>query len=484
MNRILAGTLAVLLLGALAVVPATAQVDTGSADFSNYVAVGDSLTAAIVSGGWVDYNQRNSFPALIHRQATGSDNGFEQPLMGAPGVTPPLRLASLSPLVLAPVPGLGAPTNLLLPRPYNNLGVPGAEVGDTLRTVTDGGMGPHDLVLRGLGTALQQAVALRPTFVTLWIGNNDALGAATSGLVIDGVTLTTLSQFEADYRAVAGALAGTGAKLAMATVPPVTVLPFVTTLPRVLVNPATSQPVLGPGGSPIPLIGSKGPLGPGDNVLLTASGFLARGFGIPAALGGNGQPLPDTVVLDAAETATITARVNGYNAVIRAVANETGAALIESGPLLQKFVTEGVDIGGITYRTAFLTGGLFSYDGVHPSPFGYAYIANEFIKGINETYGADIPQVDFYPFVFGEFSLAPAAVTVAEAQQAQLSAEAIANLNWLLHSPDTVTTPPSGRGKGGRGDHGGDQPATQGDEPASVDQAPPAPRGRGSRGDF
>ena len=39
--------------------------------------------------------------------------------------------------------------------------------------------------------------ALQPTFASIWIGNNDVLAAATSGIVIEGVTLTPAAQFEA-----------------------------------------------------------------------------------------------------------------------------------------------------------------------------------------------------------------------------------------------------------------------------------------------
>lgn len=481
MNRIVAGTLSLVLLLAFAPAPGHAQVDTGSADFSRYVAIGDSLSAAIVSGGWVDRNQLNSFPALIHRQATGGAGGFEQPLLGGPGVPPPLQLISLRPLVLAPPPGFGAPLNLNLPRPYNNLGVPGATVGDTLRTVTDGGSGPHDLVLRGQGTALQQALALQPTFATVWIGNNDALGAATSGRVIDGVTLTTAAQFEADYRTLIGTLAGAGVDLAVATIPSVTSIPFVTTLPPVVINPATNQPVIGPGGSPIPLIGPNGPLGAGDNVLLTAAGELAAGRGIPVALGGSGQPLSDSVVLDADETATINARVNGFNAAIRAAAADFGAVVVESGPLLAELATDGINVGGITYTADFLTGGIFSYDGVHPSPFGYAFIANEFIRAINEGYDAEIPLVDLFPFVFGRFSLALPSVSRAEAAAARISSEGWNNLGWLLSSPSASAAPPDRdadprRPRGPRAD----EPAAGADEPTAVE--PATPRGRGARG--
>jgi len=43
---------------------------------------------------------------------------------------------------------------------------------------------------------------------------------------------------------------------------------------------------------------------------------------------------------------------------------------------------------------ASLTGGILSFDGIHPSNTGYALIAYDFIKAINEAYGAHIPEVD------------------------------------------------------------------------------------------
>ena len=58
-------------------------------------------------------------------------------------------------------------------------------------------------------------------------------------------------------------------------------------------------------------------------------------------------------------------------------------------------------MGGLTYTAAFLTGGIFSYDGVHPTRFGYAFLANAFIAAINAQFGVEIEPVDFFPFVFG-----------------------------------------------------------------------------------
>jgi lysophospholipase L1-like esterase len=295
------------------------------------------------------------------------------------------------------------------------MAIPGASLHDLLtKTMSTSASDPTDLVLRRLGaTQLQQGLSLKPTFVSLWIGNNDALAAATSGIAVEGVTLTPTAQFDAEYRAVVNAITTTAGvkQLVVANIPDVTSIPFVTTIPRFLVNPRTNQLVLGPGGAPIPLIGPDGPLQAGDFVLLTASAELGVGRGIPVAFGGTGVPLSNNAVLSAAEAAAIKAHVDAYNTTIRTVANEKGAAFVDANSVLRNLATSGIRVGGISYTSAFLTGGIFGYDGVHPTPFGYAYIANLFIDAINTTYGGDIPEVDLYPFVFGPLPGATAAIS-------------------------------------------------------------------------
>jgi GDSL-like Lipase/Acylhydrolase len=388
-------TAALVAVCAAGLAPVAFGQSTGSADFTRFVAVGDSLGSGFVSGGLVAPSQSNSVPALIFNQATG--NTLTHPLVAPPGAPGLLQLLSLSPLTIAPRAGSGQP---LTAPPFGNLSVPGFRIGDSLRTVT--GNAIIDLVLRGRGTQLQQALAARPTFALLWLGNNDVLGAATSGLVIEGVTLTPVASFQADYTLVVNQLRAAGAKLVMATLPNVTSIPFVTTVPPVVVNPSTNQPVLGPNGAPIPLLGPGNvPLGPGDRVLLTATTPLRQGIGIPASLGGTGVGLGDQFVLSASEIATISARVEAYNAVIRQQAQASGSALVELQPVLSQAASRGINVGGVNFTSAFVTGGVFSLDGVHPYPFGYAFLANEFIKAINRTYGADIPQVDLFPFMFG-----------------------------------------------------------------------------------
>jgi lysophospholipase L1-like esterase len=417
------------LLALALLVPAGAfaqSVDTGDANFTRYVAFGDSLTA-----------------------------GFEQPLVSQPGLTGTpgfglLRLVSIVPgVVLQPTPGNAQPLNATLPVPYNNMAVPGADVVDLVSTL-QGGF--HNLVLRGAGfTQLQQGLSKQPTFVTLWIGNNDALGAATSGIVNDQ-TLTPLPVFEQAYRTAAAAIAQVGARMAVANIPDVTSIPYVTTVPRVVVNPQTSQPVLGPNGQPIPLIGPNGPLVAGDFVLLPATALLAQGFGLPPGIpGSNGQPLPDGAVLSAAEVATIRARVQGYNAVIRAVATERNAAFVDANAELTRLATTGVNIGGITYTGAFLTGGIFSYDGVHPNAFGYAYLANLFIEAINDRFGGEIPLVNLFPFIFGGSTVGSTASSIGEESVPFIyTLEARRSLLKALNVPQRVIDGKPRR-RGGRG---------------------------------
>jgi lysophospholipase L1-like esterase len=424
--KVLAGALTLALL--LPAGAAFAQVDTGTANFTRYVALGDSLTAGFASGSINRKFQQNSYPALIFRQATGR-TGFEQPLVSEPGLPGILRLNSLLPTTsIGPTPGQGQPVNLNLPRPYDNLAVPGARLHDLLaKTQSTSASDPTDLILRRLGfTQLQQGLSLQPTFVTLWIGNNDALAAATSGLVIEGVTLTPAAQFDAEYRQVAAAIASTGARMAIANIPNVTTIPFVTTVGR----------TVNIGGQTVTLNGPNGPLQPGDFVLLTASAELSQGRGLP------GQPaLSDSVVLSASEAATIQNRINAYNATISAVATERGAALIDSNAMLQRLATTGIRVGGINYTSAFLTGGVFSYDGVHPTAFGYAFIANQFIAAINEKFDGNIPPVNLFPFVFGTASGAStvaSAPLVGDSLDVLFTAEARRNLLLSLGVPKWI----------------------------------------------
>lgn len=396
----------------------------GAISFTKYFSIGDSLAAGFSSGSLVETNQAGSVPALLARQAGVAD--FQQPLVGEPGIPAQLALVSLVPVpVISPkAAAAGKPKNLTLPRPYNNMAVPGATSVDALTRTTDNG-GLHDLILRGKGTQVGQVVASQPTFVTLWIGNNDVLGAAIRGRAIDGVTLTPTDVFRQVYGGIVAKLKASGARVVAANLPDVTTIPYVTTIKPYVVNPTTGQPVV-INGNRVPLLGPKGPLSPTTFVTLPASTLLAEGIGIPAALGGTGEPLPDEVILDEAEVATIRDHVNQDNQAIQDLCAQAGFSVFDVHALFDDIATNGRVVGGVRLTSGFLTGGIFSYDGVHPSALGYALAANEWIAAINRAGGA-LQPLDLAPFMgLGVGSSSEA--TVARPTWFEFSPEAYAQL--------------------------------------------------------
>ena len=402
-------------------------------DFTKYVAVGDSLTAGYASSGLAQYYQDYSYPRLIARQASPNFSAFQQPTVANPGINPVLMLQRLSPgPVLVPSSSKpGAPKNILFVGPYNNLGIPGARVNDLLTKTGDAtrlqnGTATadtvmYDLILRdGKNPAINQAVAAAGTFYTVWAGNNDILGAAVYGHAQDQVTLTPVATFQTQYATLLGALKTNRpkAKVIVATIPDVAAIPFVTT-----VAPYNFLPT----GQKFYYLGENGPLTDGDYVTLSASALLAQGYGIP----GTGKLLPEGsfnpstgvlvpgVILRAKEIADIKARTTALNDVIKALASSNGYVVADMNAFFAGVKAHGILYGGIKLSASFLTGGLFSYDGVHPQRVGYAVIANEFIETVNNYWGTAVPLVDIRPFLLGA-----AAVTSVEASKVIFSREA------------------------------------------------------------
>jgi hypothetical protein len=412
----------VLILG-LALSLALAGGAGAQVDFTKYEALGDSLTAGVVNYGSVQTYQVNSVPALIARQA-GVTN-FQQPLVSEPGLPPLMQLVALPVTAFGPSPvinfksGFGTPLNATLAGPYNNLGIDGANTNDLLTRTGNilnlqadmlkyagglvGKVVPFsDLVLRdGKTTAIQQAIGAQGTFYTVAIGSNEVLGAALSAVAIDGITMTPLATFTAQYDTLLGALKVNrpSAKVMVATVQDV--LPFVTTVKPYLIVPTT--------GAKVYLIGEAGPLTDNDYLTLQASALIAQGIGIPRALGGTGLPLPEGsidatglhagVILRGPELVAILTRIAQMNAVIKSEATKYGYGVVDLWAAFRDWNANGVEMGGIKLTTAFLTGGIFSYDGAHPQQIGYGLIANEWIKAINAQFGMAIPVVSLRPLM-------------------------------------------------------------------------------------
>jgi hypothetical protein len=413
---------------ALAVVvatPAAAQVD-----FTIFVQIGDSLTAGFTDGCLAEHGQRDSFGAILARQAGAAS--FEQPLVKEPGLGPCMVLTSLAPTFGAK-PNTGTPLNATLGRPYNNMAVPGFTVTHTTtsKTSADNGNPLTDLVLRnpnlGNTTQLQQAASLKPTFTTIFIGNNDVLGPVSIATVIDGATLTTKAAFQTQFQLIIdtmkAAQGGTGKGIVLG-LPDITSIPFTTTV----------LPFLAPG---VTFLGQKSKVDPASGlnigfdpiapipatslVTLQAAALLASGFGIPCAakqLPNCNKPLPDGhlsidvssgtpkvkvnagVVLYPDEVALAQSRTADINGIIKTVGTAAGYTYFDTSAYFAELKKNGRNFGGMSITTSFLSGGFFGYDGVHPTSIGYAIFTNDLISFINANYQASIPAVNLSPFLF------------------------------------------------------------------------------------
>jgi hypothetical protein len=222
---------------------------------------------------------------------------------------------------------------------------------------------------------VEWAEALAPTTIVLWIGNNDVLGAAIAG---DASIATPTVEFTDAFTNVLNRLHGTGARLVVANIPDVTVIPYVTPL-------AEAAALFD-----VPLATLAGALGIAADSYITLDGVPAIGA---ILLGEAASPLPPQYVLDSSEISVLRERTAEFNAIIAAEAASRGAILVDTHAFLDHLDNRGAVVGGRRITTAFL-GGIFSLDGVHPNNTGSALTANVFIKAMNRKGAAAIPPVN------------------------------------------------------------------------------------------
>lgn len=239
---------------------------SGEADFSNYVALGNSLTAGYADGALYISGQQNSYPNILAQKfaITQETNGFTQPLMNdnIGGLVYDGNVVEQPRLVLSvgangPVPGRldATPTTQLdakLEGPFNNMAVPGAksyhllaEGYGSLQGVLSGTANPYyaRFSTSETSTVLSDAMAMNPTFFTLWIGNNDVLGYATSGGTgTFQINNTDVSSYGPDditdpnafafiYSQIVEQLAA-NADGVLLNIPDITTIPYFTTIPN------------------------------------------------------------------------------------------------------------------------------------------------------------------------------------------------------------------------------------------------------------
>lgn len=109
-------------------------------------------------------------------------------------------------------------------------------------------------------------------------------------------------------------------------------------------------------------------------------------------------PLQDAHVLIPTEIDEIKVATDAYNVSIKATADAKGLAFVDTKAIMTQLSTTGYLSNGFTITSTYVTGGGFSLDGIHPSPMGYALIANAFSTAINEKYGSTLKKIDLSLF--------------------------------------------------------------------------------------
>ncbi len=424
----------------------------GNAEFTNYLAIGNSLTAGYTDGSLTVTGQLNSYPKMLFDQFSmikvhGAVGKFIQPLLtsdnGYPGpkyilamTYNPCNPADSS---LGPVP-YPYPLNNSADATYsatvnngqiNNIAVPGIRAADYkvagYAQFAAAGNAPYALrFYNNPGTAspndelLFMVHNLHPTFFTMWLGSNDVLLYATKGGqgIGDGTAtpafgnfynpadITPVSAFDSCYDLALNSAISTGASGALINIPDITSIPFFTTIPAngmTLLRQGQADTLKGyyaskgittsfeVGSNYFMIQDHKGltrQAVPGELILLTCPKDSITCRGW-----GTTKPIPDSLVLTTDEIQNVQKAVIAYNAFIKQEADLHHLAYVDMNTYFSK-MPAGITYNGITYSTSFVTGGAFSLDGVHPTQRGYALIANEIIRTINAFYKSNITSLD------------------------------------------------------------------------------------------
>ncbi|MDM8517500.1 SGNH/GDSL hydrolase family protein, partial [Desulfobacterales bacterium HSG16] len=327
--------------------------------FETYVALGDSLTHGYQSGSVDETRQPCGYASLL-AEKMGTE--FNLPLLKFPGYMVNIEDVGKGNIswwkYYYPLVGGVRVDGYRNQDKINNFGITGATAAEAMTHYGSEG-GFFELVLGKNGDpALDQALAKNPTFVSVWLGNNDVLGAALS---TDTAALTPIAEFEEDFETITNRIASKQSiqGVVIMNVPDVTCIAYLNETN----NPDFPQ-------------GSYNPFWLQD----ATEGFVLT---------------PDEIAL-------IQERAAQINEKIYDTAYANGWAHVDTYEIFMDMKTYGHELkdqygmGSGEWISADYLGGVFSLDGVHPSITGQAVAANYVIEGINATYGTQLDYVNEY----------------------------------------------------------------------------------------
>ena len=366
--------------------------------FQSYVALGNSITAGYQSGGITDSTQRESYAHLL---AQAMHTRYAYASLTNPGCPPPIDNFQTQG---RPGGATDATCNLRSPSSVttalNNVAVPGATSLDPT-SVSTAASNPLTQFILGGKTQAARAADARPTFASVWIGNNDVLIPALSGLltpvpnISPGVTSET--DFETNYSAMINQLRTIPSLRGGVLIGVIQVAAAPILFPaQALFNPAFKAGFDAFAGQPTTILPS---------CTLSTTSLISfrivsaiRSGDHPPVIGCEKNSVPTTAVgdifvLDATEQATLAANISRYNSYIQSVANSLGWAYYDPNPRLLTFKTSTPPCINPVLNLASATqpfGPCVSLDGVHPTAMAHQAIANDLIGVINAKYGTTL----------------------------------------------------------------------------------------------
>jgi len=446
------GSMALLFAACKPSVNITTPATPGTANFTNYMAIGNELSAGFTDGSLTLPGQLNSYPERLFEQfgQVGCKGPFIQPLLNSTEGYPTAKYilgetynpctgdSSMAPILY---PGYvlntqdevySATTNN---GQINNISVPGIRVVDyAFAPYAEVNPYAARFYNNPAGTPMSELSYmvrnLHPTFITLWLGQNDILSFATAGGVGNGTgnsvptgnlypatDISPTAVFEHLYDSILNiALSGGGGGVngALMNIPDVRSLPFFTTVPAnglVLTRQTQADSLTALYGN-----SSNYSFVVGNNyfVVQDATGHTRQAIpgelillsvpqdSLTCANWGSSKPIPTQYVLTTDDLTDIDVATSAFNTFIQSEAVSYHLAFIDMNSYF-KTLTTGITFNGVNYNAQFVTGGAFSLDGLTLTQRGYAIIANQIISGINNFYGSTMTQIDVNKYVGVEF---------------------------------------------------------------------------------
>ncbi len=378
----------------------------GQSAFLHYVAIGTSLSMGVQSDGVIYTGQREVWTALLAHQAFAT---YTLPLIQGPGCFSPL----ISPLQFgrrlsgAAAPGTIASdtTCALFPNitlPTQDVAIDGANAYDALRITPESTKveslkrrRQYPIVLPPGKTQVTAAMMQNPTLVSVELGANEILGAATSGLMLPAAAYRTafsyvpFAVFQPVYSAVLDSVAKTNAKALLVGVPNATATISLRTGDAIWQNRAE---LLGFG-----VVVNADCNGSANLIFVPlkigTAVATARATGTAFALSCADVPGTQDNVLTPADVATLTSVVNAMNDYIKAQASAHGWAFMDLDAVLSANVNPKPPYSvGVQFTCNNPYGQYISLDGVHPNVQGFQLMANAAADALNAKYGFTIAK--------------------------------------------------------------------------------------------